>query len=55
MAKEVRLGFSKEHTSKSNDGKPHVDSYRTKSDSNKTEKTGHNDYPGKQSVNVRKK
>lgn len=55
MAKEVRLGFSKEHTSKSNDGKQHVDTYRTRSDSGKTEKTGHNDYPGKQNVGVNKK
>jgi hypothetical protein len=54
MAKETRLWFSTPHTSKSNDGKPHVDSYRKSSDSGKTTKTGHNDHPGKQNINVRK-
>ena len=52
--KATRLSISREHTSKSNDGKQHVDSYRNTSDSKRTDKTGHNDYPGEQQINVRK-
>lgn len=52
--KTTRLSISREHTSKSNDGKQHVDSYRNTSDSKRTDKTGHNDYPGEQHINVRK-
>jgi hypothetical protein len=59
--KETRLGFSPPHTSKSNDGKPHVDGQRTTGVSRdgvfsgqKTETVSHNDYPGTQSVSVRK-
>jgi hypothetical protein len=48
----TRLWFSQPHTSKSNGGKQHVDSYRKTG--SKTTKTGHNNYPGKQKVNTRK-
>jgi hypothetical protein len=41
MAKETRITFSKEHTSKSNP-QPHTDTYRQSSDQSRGEKIGHN-------------
>lgn len=58
---EVHLNFSPPHVSSSNDGKPHVDGQRTVGVSRdgvfsgqKTETVSHNDYPGTQSIPVRK-
>jgi len=51
MAKETKVSFSREHTSKSNPA-PHVDVYRNTSDSPKTEKIGHSPMPSEK-VSVR--
>ena len=42
MAKETKIKFSREHNSKSHP-EPHVDVYRERSDSAKTEKIDHSD------------
>lgn len=49
MAKETKIRFSREHTSRSNPG-PHVDVMRHPSDRAKAEKIGHSPTPTEKSV-----